>query len=169
MLATWEKPLLSYTGTLKKGLERKYWCKDHEGPLPQTSAASRGGTRLSSTLWSGQVAAGFSSQGISGLHVHFLILFSKHISDNKKGQGGNEVKKTGQPQEASSSQALQHPGPAPNGHYPPQSRGGNLPPPSIAVTRPPGPRGYGMMGYPPRNPRFPGPQPGLPRGSANYR
>ncbi|XP_027562523.1 transmembrane channel-like protein 1, partial [Neopelma chrysocephalum] len=60
--------------------------------------------------------------------------------DNKKGQDGNESKKTGQPQEASSSQALQHPGPAPGSHYPPQSQLGNLPPPSIAVTRPPGPR-----------------------------
>ncbi|XP_069737264.1 transmembrane channel-like protein 1 [Phaenicophaeus curvirostris] len=89
--------------------------------------------------------------------------------DNKKGQDGNEVKKTGQPQETSSSQALQHPGPALNGHYPPQSRGGSLPPPSIAVTRPPGPRGYGMPGYLPGNPRFPGVQPGIPRGPPNYR
>ncbi|XP_075383407.1 transmembrane channel-like protein 1 [Mycteria americana] len=89
--------------------------------------------------------------------------------DNKKGQAGNEAKKTGQPQEASSSQALQHPGPAPNGRYPPQSRGGNLPPPSIAVTRPPGPRGYGVPGYPPGNPRFPGAQPGMPRGPPTYR
>ncbi|XP_062497075.1 transmembrane channel-like protein 1 isoform X1 [Pezoporus occidentalis] len=89
--------------------------------------------------------------------------------DNKKGQGGNEVKKTGQPQEASSSQAPQHPGPDPNGHYLPQSRGGNLPPPSLAVTRPPAPRGYGMPGYPPGNARFPGVQPGMPRGPPNYR
>ncbi|XP_061326806.1 transmembrane channel-like protein 1 isoform X5 [Pezoporus flaviventris] len=88
--------------------------------------------------------------------------------DNKKGQGGNEVK-TGQPQEASSSQASQHPGPDPNGHYLPQSRGGNLPPPSLAVTRPPAPRGYGMPGYPPGNARFPGVQPGMPRGPPNYR
>ncbi|XP_075595769.1 transmembrane channel-like protein 1 [Balearica regulorum gibbericeps] len=89
--------------------------------------------------------------------------------DSKKGQDGNEAKKSGQPQDASSSQALQHPGPAPNGHYPPQSRGGNLPPPSIAVTRPPGPRGYGVPGYPPGNPGFPGAQPGMPRGPPNYR
>ncbi|XP_059690132.1 transmembrane channel-like protein 1 [Gavia stellata] len=89
--------------------------------------------------------------------------------DNKKGQGGNEAKKTGQPQEASSSQALQHPGPAPNSHYPPQSREGDLPPPSIAVTRPPGPRLFGVPGYPPGNPRFPGAQPGMPRGPPNYR
>ncbi|XP_026722072.1 transmembrane channel-like protein 1 isoform X4 [Athene cunicularia] len=89
--------------------------------------------------------------------------------DNKKGQGDNEAKKTDQPQEASSSQAFQHPGPAPNGHYALQTRGGNLPPPSIAVTRPPGPRGYGMLGYPPGNPRFPGAQPGMPRGPPNYR
>ncbi|XP_057281805.1 transmembrane channel-like protein 1 isoform X5 [Pezoporus wallicus] len=88
--------------------------------------------------------------------------------DNKKGQGGNEVK-TGQPQEASSSQAPQHPGPDPNGHYLPQSRGGHLPPPSLAVTRPPAPRGYGMPGYPPGNARFPGVQPGMPRGPPNYR
>ncbi|XP_055647663.1 transmembrane channel-like protein 1 [Falco peregrinus] len=89
--------------------------------------------------------------------------------DNKKEQGGNEAKKTGQPQEDSSSQALQHPGLAPNGLYPLHSRGGNLPPPSIAVMRPPGPRGYGMLGYPPGSPRFPGAQPGMPRGPPNYR
>ncbi|XP_064032411.1 transmembrane channel-like protein 1 [Pogoniulus pusillus] len=89
--------------------------------------------------------------------------------DNKKEQSGNEVKKTDQPQDARDSQALQHPGPALNGHYPPQSRGGNLPPPSIAVTRPPGSRSYGVPGYPPGNPRFPGPQPGMPRNSLNYR
>ncbi|KAM9508769.1 transmembrane channel-like protein 1 isoform 3-T4 [Guaruba guarouba] len=89
--------------------------------------------------------------------------------DNKKGQGGSEAKKTGQPQEASSSQAPQHPGPDPNGHCLPQSRGGNLPPPSLAVTRPPAPRGYGMPGYPPGNARFPGVQPGMPRGPPNYR
>ncbi|KAM8983414.1 transmembrane channel-like protein 1 isoform 3-T4 [Ara ararauna] len=89
--------------------------------------------------------------------------------DNKKGQGGSEAKKTGQPQEASSSQAPQHPGPDPNGHCLPQSRGGNLPPPSLAVTRPPAPRGYGMPGYPPGNARFPGVQPGTPRGPPNYR
>ncbi|XP_032866135.1 transmembrane channel-like protein 1 [Tyto alba] len=89
--------------------------------------------------------------------------------DNKKGQGDNDAKKTDQPQEASSAQTPQHPGPALNGHYPPHGRGGNLPPPSIAVTRPPGPRGYGMPGYPPGNPRFPGPQPGMPRGPPNYR
>ncbi|KAM6227863.1 transmembrane channel-like protein 1 [Spheniscus humboldti] len=89
--------------------------------------------------------------------------------DNKKGRGGNEAMKTGQPQEASSSQALQHPGPIPNGHYAPQSRGGSLPPPSIAVTRPPGPRGYGVPGYPPGNPCVPGAQPGMPRVPPSYR
>ncbi|XP_054253912.1 transmembrane channel-like protein 1 [Indicator indicator] len=89
--------------------------------------------------------------------------------ENKKGQGGNEVKKTDQPQDASCSQALQHSGPALNGHYPPQMRGGNFPPPSIAVTRPPGPRSYGAPGHPPGNPRLPGPQPGMPRNPANYR
>ncbi|XP_061204275.1 transmembrane channel-like protein 1 [Neopsephotus bourkii] len=89
--------------------------------------------------------------------------------DNKKGQVGNEAKKTGQPQEASSSQAPQHQGPDLNGHYLPQSRGGNLPPPSLAVTRPPAPRGYGMPGCPPGNARFPGVQPGMPRGPPNYR
>ncbi|XP_030325886.1 transmembrane channel-like protein 1 isoform X3 [Strigops habroptila] len=89
--------------------------------------------------------------------------------DKKKGQGGNEVKRTGQPQEASSSQALQHAGLDLNGHYLPQSRGGNLPPPSIAVTRPPAPRGYGMLGYPPGNTCFPGMQPGMPRGPPSYR
>ncbi|XP_064356203.1 transmembrane channel-like protein 1 [Dromaius novaehollandiae] len=90
--------------------------------------------------------------------------------DNKKGQGDNESKKkTSQQQEASSSPSLQHPGPAPNGHFSPQSRGGNLPPPHVAVTRPPGPRGYGAPGYPPGNPRFPGAQPGVPRGPPNYR
>ncbi|XP_068279677.1 transmembrane channel-like protein 1 [Nyctibius grandis] len=89
--------------------------------------------------------------------------------ENKKGQDGNEAKNTGQLQEASSSQALQHPGPALNGLYPPQSRGGNLPPPSIAVTRPPVPRGYGVQGYPPGNRGFRGVQPGIPRGAPNYR
>ncbi|XP_064294742.1 transmembrane channel-like protein 1 [Phalacrocorax carbo] len=89
--------------------------------------------------------------------------------DNKKGQGGNEAKKTGQPQEASSSQALQHLDPAPNGHHAPQSRGGNLSPPSIAVTRPPGPRGYGVLGYPPGNLRFPRAQPETPRAPPSYR
>lgn len=93
----------------------------------------------------------------------------KHIADNKKGQGDNEAKKTGQSQEASSSQAPQHPGPGPNGHYLPQSRGGSLPPPSLAVTKPPTPRGYGMPGYSPGNARFPGMQPGTPRGPPNYR
>ncbi|XP_064260099.1 transmembrane channel-like protein 1 isoform X2 [Passer domesticus] len=89
--------------------------------------------------------------------------------DSKKGQDGNGSKKTGQPQEASSSQTLQHPGPVLNGHYPPQSRGGNLPPPSIAVTRPPGPRRPGVPGYPPGNACFPGMQPGVPRGPPMYR
>ncbi|XP_027518690.1 transmembrane channel-like protein 1 [Corapipo altera] len=89
--------------------------------------------------------------------------------DNKKGQDGNESKKTGQPQDASFSQVLQHPNLGPSSHYPPQSQAGNLPPPSIAVTRPPGPRRYGMPGYPPGNPCFPGPQPGMPRGPHNCR
>ncbi|XP_068031998.1 transmembrane channel-like protein 1 [Anomalospiza imberbis] len=89
--------------------------------------------------------------------------------DSKKGQDGNGSKMTGQPQEASSSQTLQHPGPVLNGHYPPQSRGGNLPPPSIAVTRPPGPRRPGVPGYPPGNPCLPGMQPGMPRGPPMYR
>ncbi|XP_041869061.1 transmembrane channel-like protein 1 [Corvus kubaryi] len=89
--------------------------------------------------------------------------------DSKKGQDGNESKKTAQPQEVSSSQILQHPGPALNGHYPPQGRGGNLPPPSIAVTRPPGPRRPGVPGYPPGNPCLPGMQPGIPRGPPLYR
>ncbi|XP_041314380.1 transmembrane channel-like protein 1 [Pyrgilauda ruficollis] len=89
--------------------------------------------------------------------------------DSKKGQDGNGSKKTGQPQEASSSQTLQHPGPILNGHYPPQSRGGNLPPPSIAVTRPPGPRRPGVPGYPPGNECLPGMQPGMPRGPPMYR
>ncbi|KAM4638737.1 transmembrane channel-like protein 1 [Amazona ochrocephala] len=94
---------------------------------------------------------------------------STSTQDSKKGQGGNEAKKTGQSQEASSSQVSQHPGPDPNGHYLPQSRGGNLPPPSLAVTRPPAPRGYGMPGYAPGNAGFPGMQPGMPRGPPNYR
>ncbi|XP_015704593.1 transmembrane channel-like protein 1 [Coturnix japonica] len=89
--------------------------------------------------------------------------------DNKKEQSGSEAKTTGQPQEASSSQAPQHPGAALNGHYPPQGRGGNLPPPPIAVTRPPGPRGFAAPGYPPGHPRFPGVQPGMPRGPPYYR
>ncbi|OXB81726.1 UNVERIFIED_CONTAM: hypothetical protein H355_010287 [Colinus virginianus] len=89
--------------------------------------------------------------------------------DNKKEQSGNEAKTTGQPQEASSSQALHHPGTAPNGHYPPQGRGGNFPPPPIAVTRPPGPRGFAAPGYPPGHPRFPGVHPGMPRGPPHYR
>ncbi|OXB64787.1 hypothetical protein ASZ78_010380 [Callipepla squamata] len=89
--------------------------------------------------------------------------------DNKKEQSGNEAKTTGQPQEASSSQALHHPGAAPNGHYPPQGRGGNFPPPPIAVTRPPGPRGFAAPGYPPGHPRFPGVHPGMPRGPPHYR
>uniref|UniRef100_A0A8C2T5S7 Transmembrane channel-like protein n=1 Tax=Coturnix japonica TaxID=93934 RepID=A0A8C2T5S7_COTJA len=65
--------------------------------------------------------------------------------------------------------APQHPGAALNGHYPPQGRGGNLPPPPIAVTRPPGPRGFAAPGYPPGHPRFPGVQPGMPRGPPYYR
>ncbi|OWK61593.1 Transmembrane channel-like protein 2 [Lonchura striata] len=89
--------------------------------------------------------------------------------DSKKGQDGNGSKTTGQTQEASSSQTLQHPGPVLNGHYPPQSRGGNLPPPSIAVTRPPGPRKPGVPGYLPGNPYRPGIQPGMPRGPPMYR
>eukprot|EP00076_Gallus_gallus_P034948 XP_025000486.1 transmembrane channel-like protein 1 isoform X3 [Gallus gallus] len=91
--------------------------------------------------------------------------------DNKKEQSGNEAKTTGQPQEASasSSQKPQHPGAALNGHYPPQGRGGNLLPPPIAVTRPPGPSGYAAPGYPPGHPRFPGVQPGMPRGPPHYR
>ncbi|XP_042682794.1 transmembrane channel-like protein 1 isoform X1 [Centrocercus urophasianus] len=88
--------------------------------------------------------------------------------DNKKEQSGNEAKKTGQQQEGSSSQAPQHPGTAPNGHNPPQGRGNFLPPP-IAVTRPPGPRGYAAPGYLPGHPRFPGVQPGMPRGPPHYR
>ncbi|XP_058682684.1 transmembrane channel-like protein 1 [Poecile atricapillus] len=88
--------------------------------------------------------------------------------DSKKGQDGNGSKKD-QPQEASSSQTLQHPGPVLNGHYPPQSRGGNFPPPSIAVTRPPGPRRPGVPGYPPGNPCLPGMHPGMPRGPPMYR
>lgn len=100
---------------------------------------------------------------------HFKIVFSEHISDNKKGQNGSEGMKTGQPRETSSSQALQNPGAALNGHYSLQSRGGNLPPPSIAVSRPPEPRGYGMPGFPPGNPRFPGAQSGMPRCPPNYR
>ncbi|XP_021235570.1 transmembrane channel-like protein 1 isoform X3 [Numida meleagris] len=94
---------------------------------------------------------------------------SSASQDNEKEQSGNEAKTTGQPQEASLSQSLQHPGAAPNGHYPPQGRGGNLPPPPIAVTRPPGPRGYLAPGYPPGHPRFPGVQPGMPRGPPHYR
>ncbi|KAF4803587.1 Transmembrane channel-like protein 2 [Turdus rufiventris] len=89
--------------------------------------------------------------------------------DNKKGQDGNGSKKTGQPDEANSSQTPQHPGPVLNGHCPPQNRGGNLPPPSIAVTRPPGPRRPGVPGYPPGNPCVPGMQPGMPRGPPMYR
>ncbi|XP_062369420.1 transmembrane channel-like protein 1 [Cinclus cinclus] len=89
--------------------------------------------------------------------------------DSKKGQDGDGSKKTGQPQEANSSQTVQHPGPVLNGHCPPQSRGGNLPPPSIAVTRPPGPRRPGVPGYPPGNPYLPGMQPGMPRGPPMYR
>ncbi|KAK2513870.1 hypothetical protein Q9233_015263 [Columba guinea] len=94
---------------------------------------------------------------------------STQNQDNKKGQNGSEGMKTGQPRETSSSQALQNPGAALNGHYSLQSRGGNLPPPSIAVSRPPEPRGYGMPGCPPGNPRFPGAQSGMPRGPPNYR
>ncbi|XP_065717442.1 transmembrane channel-like protein 1 [Patagioenas fasciata] len=94
---------------------------------------------------------------------------STQNQDNKKGQNGSEGMKTGQPREANSSQALQNPGPALNGHYSLQSRGGNLPPPSIAVTRPPEPRGYGIPGCPPGNPRFPGAQSGMPRGPPSHR
>jgi len=162
-LATWEQ-------FLQKGLERKYCAKIMKLLCPRDFRSLLGeGPDFSTTPWSELKAAEFCSQGISGLHVHFLILFSKHISDNKKKQDGNEAKKTGQPQEAGSSQAPQHPGPGLNGHYPSQSRGGNLPPPTIAVTRPPGPRVYGVPGYTPGNPRFPGAQPGMSRGPPNYR
>ncbi|XP_066844974.1 transmembrane channel-like protein 1 [Anser cygnoides] len=89
--------------------------------------------------------------------------------DNKQGQSGNEAKKMGQLQEASSSQTLQNPGSAPNGHHPMQNRGGNLLPPPIAVTRPPGPWGFSTPGYPPGLPHFPGAQPGMPRGPPHYR
>ncbi|XP_038026367.2 transmembrane channel-like protein 1 [Anas platyrhynchos] len=88
--------------------------------------------------------------------------------DNNQGQSGNEGKKMGQPQEASSSQTLQNPGSTPNGHHPMQNRGGNLPPP-IAVTRPPGPRGVATPGYPLGHPHFPGVQPGMPRGPPHFR
>ncbi|XP_035165798.1 transmembrane channel-like protein 1 [Oxyura jamaicensis] len=89
--------------------------------------------------------------------------------DNKQGQSGNDAKKMDQPQEAGSSQTLQNPGSAPNGHHPMQNRGGNLLPPPIAVTRPPGPRGFATPGYPPGHPHFPGAQPGMPRGPPIYR
>lgn len=159
-LATWEKPPLSSIGALQKGLEGKYSVKVVKvGEAPDFPSHSGVDRQLQD----------FPLRKFPVCIFIFLILSSKHISDNKKGQDGNEAKKTGQPQEASSSQALQHPGPGPNGHYPPQGRGGNLLPPSIAVTRPPGPRGYGVPGYPPGNPRFPGPQPGMPRGPPNYR
>ncbi|KAH1169102.1 hypothetical protein KIL84_013692 [Mauremys mutica] len=71
----------------------------------------------------------------------------------QKGRGDKESKKkTSHQQEGSPSQ--QH-SPGPNAHYASHGRGGSLaPPPHIAVTRPPVPRGYGMPGYPPRNPRF---------------
>ncbi|CAM2114505.1 unnamed protein product [Caretta caretta] len=89
----------------------------------------------------------------------------------QKGRGDKESKKkTSHQQEASPSQ--QH-GPGPNAHYSLHGRGGSLaPPPHIAVTRPPVPRGYGMSGYSPRNPRFegfPGGHPRMPRGTPNYR
>uniref|UniRef100_A0A452I3C1 Transmembrane channel-like protein n=1 Tax=Gopherus agassizii TaxID=38772 RepID=A0A452I3C1_9SAUR len=99
------------------------------------------------------------------------IWFSKYILGTQKGRGDKESKKkTSHQQEGSPSQ--QH-GPGPNAHYASHGRGGSLaPPPHIAVTRPPVPRGYGMPGYSHRNPRFegfPGGHPRMPRGTPNYR
>ncbi|KAJ7335542.1 hypothetical protein JRQ81_013483, partial [Phrynocephalus forsythii] len=57
-----------------------------------------------------------------------------------------------------------------NGSHPPRSRGGGgggggpAPPPRIAVSRPPGPRGYGVNGHPPGNPRIGGLTPRIPGG-----
>lgn len=152
-------------GALQKKSGWKIQHKNHEGTLPQVWAGEA--QTFCCTL--GQSAAGFPCQGALDLHDHLLILSSKHISDNKKGQDGNGSNNKGQPQEDNSPQTLQHPGPVLNGHYPPQGRGGNLPPPSIAVTRPPGPRRPGMPGYPPGNPCLPGMQPGMPRGPPMYR
>ncbi|XP_072848318.2 transmembrane channel-like protein 1 [Pogona vitticeps] len=54
-----------------------------------------------------------------------------------------------------------------NGSYPPHGRGGGgapAPLPRIAVTRPPGPRGVGMNGHLPGQPRFGGLPPRMPGG-----
>lgn len=80
--------------------------------------------------------------------IQYLVLFSEYLSAN-----GEAQKTTNPPQQQS---------PAPNGRYPSQGRGENLaPPPRVAVTRPPAPRGPDMPGHASGVPRG---QPRMPMG-----
>ncbi|XP_064410945.1 transmembrane channel-like protein 1 [Latimeria chalumnae] len=91
-----------------------------------------------------------------------------HPTADNKNMGGSEAEKKTANQLGTSPSQTPMANSGVNGVPPPINRGARLAaPPRLAVTRPPGPRGYPMPGHLPGQPRFPGPR--MPRGPAPYR